>query len=266
MASAGDFWARIVGSLYFIPLFLGVIAGFPYAVFAGGIAIIWLAYEAARMLTGKQQKLRMALIWLLLVLPFFLAFVPLSSAAIALLWFSLFGISFFLNKQREPGFIGLLMLAAICLGVLLTKQDGHLILICLAAVISAGDIGAYFFGRLLGGPKLAPSISPSKTWTGAAGGLFCSLLVVLTLSFVLGASYSEPAGWGFAVLVCVFAQSGDLFESRVKRRLGIKDSSSFVPGHGGALDRFDGYLSVLPLIIGIDLIQYTPFWLRLSML
>ena len=100
MASAGDFWARIVGSLYFIPLFLGVIAGFPYAVFAGGIAIIWLAYEAARMLTGKQHTLRMALIWLLLVLPFFLAFAPLSSVAIALLWFSLFGISFFLNKQK----------------------------------------------------------------------------------------------------------------------------------------------------------------------
>ena len=88
MASAGDFWERIVGSLYFIPLFLGVIAGFPYAVFAGGIAI-WLAYEAARMLTGKQHTLRMALIWLMLVLPFFLAFAPLSGAAKALLWFSL---------------------------------------------------------------------------------------------------------------------------------------------------------------------------------
>ena len=158
------------------------------------------------------------------------------------------------------------MLAAICLGLLLTKEDGHLILICLAAVVSAGDIGAYVFGRLLGGPRLAPSISPSKTWTGAAGGLFCSLLVVLILSLVLGASLSEPAGWGFAVLVCIFAQTGDLFESRVKRRLGIKDSGSFVPGHGGALDRFDGYLSVLPLIIAVDFIQYTPFWLRLSKL
>ena len=266
MLSVGDFWARIFGSLYFIPLFLGVIAGFPYAVFAGGAAIIWLAYEAAWMLTGEQHKLRMALIWPLLVSPFFLAFAPLPSAAIVLLWSILFSVSFFLSKQREPGFIGLLMLAAICLGMLLTKQDGHLILIFLAAVISAGDIGAYFFGRLLGGPKLAPSISPSKTWTGAVGGLFCSLLVVLTLSFVLGVSFSEPVGWGFAVLVCVFAQSGDLFESHVKRRLGKKDSGSFVPGHGGALDRFDGYLSVLPLIIAIDLIQYTPFWLRLSML
>ena len=112
MASAGDFWARIVGSLYFIPLFLGVIAGFPYAVFAGGLAIVWLAYEAARMLTGELHTLRMALIWLILALPFFLAFVPLSNAAIALLWSILFGLSFFLNKQRELGFIGLLMLAA----------------------------------------------------------------------------------------------------------------------------------------------------------
>ena len=266
MAPAGDLWARIIGSLYFIPLFAGVIAGFPYAALAGGAAIIWLACEAARMLTGEQYTLRMALIWTLLVFPFFLAFAPLSTEVTVLLWSSLFVICFFLNKQREPGFIGLLMLAAICLGVLLTKQDGHLILICLAAVVSAGDIGAYIFGRLLGGPKLAPSISPSKTWIGAAGGLFCSLLVVLILSFVLGASLSEPAGWGFAILVCVFAQSGDLFESRVKRRLGIKDSGSFVPGHGGALDRFDGYLSVLPLIITIDFFHYTPFWLRLSTL
>ena len=83
---------------------------------------------------------------------------------------------------------------------------------------------------------------------------------------MLGASLSEPAGWAFAILVCVFAQSGDLFESRVKRRLGIKDSGSFVPGHGGALDRFDGYLSVLPLIITIDFFHYTPFWPRLSAL
>ena len=90
------------------------------------------------------------------------------------------------------------MLAAICLGVLLTKQDGHLILICLAAVVSAGDIGAYFFGRLLGGPKLAPSISPSKTWTGCWRSILF-IVVVLTLSFVLGASFSEPAGWGFAI-------------------------------------------------------------------
>ena len=92
MASVGDFWLRIIGSLYFVPLFLGVIAGFPYAVFAGGVAIIWLAYEAARMLTGEQHTLRMAVIWLLLVVPFFLAFAPLSNTAIALLW-SIFFIS-----------------------------------------------------------------------------------------------------------------------------------------------------------------------------
>ena len=264
MALAGDFRARFIGSLYFIPLVLGVVSGFPYAAAAGGVAIMWLAYEAALILAGRAAMLRVALIWLCLSLPFTLAFLPLAGEMKLLIWVGLFGIAYYLNSRREVGFVGLLMSASICLGMLLSKQDGHLILLCLAAVISAGDIGAYLFGRLLGGPKLAPSISPSKTFSGAVGGLFCSVLVVYFLSGLLCVSLSDPAGWGFAVLVSVLAQSGDLFESHLKRRLGIKDSGSFVPGHGGALDRFDGYLIVLPLIIFIDFVHYTPCWLRIS--
>ena len=263
MALAEDFRARVVGSLYFIPLILGIISGFPYAAVAGGVAIIWLAYEAAVILTGGLRSSRAALIWLFLILPFPLTFLELSRVLVFVIWVLLYGSAYFLNRKVEAGFIGLLMLASICLGILLSKQDGHLILLCLAAVISAGDIGAYLFGRLLGGPKLAPAISPSKTWSGAFGGLFCSLLVVWVLSVVLAVS-SDPAGWVFAVLVSVFAQSSDLFESGLKRRLGVKDSGSFVPGHGGALDRFDGYLSVLPLVVVVDLAHYTPFWLRIS--
>ena len=156
------------------------------------------------------------------------------------------------------------MLASASLGALLAKDDGHLVLICLAAVISAGDIGAYLAGRAFGGPKLAPKISPSKTWSGAVGGLACSLLVVGGLSGVLSSDLTELSGWAFALLVCVLAQSGDLFESRLKRRLGIKDSGSFVPGHGGALDRFDGYLSVLPVVMVADVVHFTPFWLQVS--
>jgi phosphatidate cytidylyltransferase len=264
MALTGDFRARIVGSLYFIPLLLGVISGFPYAVVAGGAVIIWLAYEAALILNAGLRTPRAVFIWFCLILPFPLPFLPLSGAQLLMIWLALYASAYFLNRQVQAGFVGLLMLASICLGIVLSKQDGHLILLFLAAVISAGDIGAYFFGRVLGGPKLAPKISPSKTWTGALGGLFCSLLVVFILSFVLGVSASEPAGWGLAILVSVFAQAGDLFESRLKRRLGIKDSGSFVPGHGGALDRFDGYLGVLPLVAVIDFVQYTPFWLRIS--
>ena len=264
MASIGDFRARIVGSLYFIPLILGIISGFPYAAVAGGAVIMWMAFEATLILTGDLRAPRATLIWLILILPFPLAFLPLSGTLCLLILIVLYGSVCFLNRQNEAGFIGLLMLASICLGIVLSKQDGHLILLCLAAVISAGDIGAYLFGRLFGGPKLAPAISPSKTWSGAIGGLLCSLLVVCILSVLLGVSFSEPAGWGFAILVSVFAQSGDLFESRMKRRLGIKDSGSFVPGHGGALDRFDGYLSVLPLVVVFDFVHYTPFWLRIS--
>ena len=264
MTSTGDFRARIVGSLYFIPLILGIISGYPYSAIAGGTVIMWLAFESALILSGGLRTPRAALIWLFLILPFPLAFLSLSGALCLAIWIGLFGGVYCLDRQGEPGFIGLLMLASICLGIVLSKQDGHLILLCLAAVISAGDIGAYFFGRLLGGPKLAPAISPSKTWSGAVGGLFCSLLVVCILSVVLGVPLTEPESWGFAVLVSVFAQLGDLFESRLKRRLGIKDSGSFVPGHGGALDRFDGYLSVLPLVVVVDFVHYTPFWLRIS--
>ena len=264
MGSAGDFQVRIVGTLYFIPFIFGVLSGFPYSAISGGLAIMWLAFEAVLILTGGLRTLRTALIWLFLILPFPLAFLPLDGTLCLVIWIVLYSSACVLNRRGEAGFIGLLMLASICLGIVLSKQDGHIILLCLAAVISAGDIGAYFFGRLLGGPKLAPAISPSKTWSGALGGLLCSLLVVCILSMVLGVSLSEPAGWGFAVLVSVFAQSGDLFESRLKRRLGIKDSGSLVPGHGGALDRFDGYLSVLPLVVIIDFVHYTPFWLRIS--
>ena len=264
MASIDDFRVRIVGSLYFVPLILGVISGFPFAAVAGGAVIVWLAFETTLMLAGGLRSPRAALICLFLILPFPLAFLPLSGTLCLLIWIGLYGSVCVLSRQVEAGFIGLLMLASICLGIVLSKQDGHLILLCLAAVISAGDIGAYLFGRLFGGPKLAPAISPSKTWSGAIGGLLCSLLVVCILSVLLGVSFFEPAGWGFAILVSVFAQSGDLFESRMKRRLGIKDSGSFVPGHGGALDRFDGYLSVLPLVVVFDFVHYTPFWLRIS--
>ena len=264
MASTGDFQRRIIGSFYFIPLFLGIMSGFPYAAVAGGAAIMWLAFEASLILTGALRTKRAALMWLFLILPYPLAFVSLSGSLIILIWLILYGGVHYLNRWREAGFLGLLMLASISLGMILSKQNGHLVLLCLATVISAGDIGAYLFGRLFGGPKLAPSISPSKTWTGAFGGLICSLVAVCILSFVLDVSLLEPAGWVSAVMVSVLAQLGDLFESRVKRRLGIKDSGSFVPGHGGALDRFDGYLSVLPLVFVSDFIHYTPFWLKIS--
>jgi len=119
-------------------------------------------------------------------------------------------------------------------------------------VVWASDIGAYAAGRLLGGPKLAPAISPGKTWSGALGGFAAAMLVGEIASQALW-----PGGVGRAALVAgvlgISAQAGDLMESAIKRRFGVKDSGRLIPGHGGLLDRLDGLLTAAPTAAAIAL-------------
>ena len=120
----------------------------------------------------------------------------------------------------------------------------------LVVVVWASDIGAYLTGRALGGPKLAPAISPGKTWAGAAGGLVGAALLGVGIALVHGLRHPGPPclarAAGLAVAVSVLGQAGDLAESWAKRRLGVKDSGRLIPGHGGLLDRLDAALAVLP--------------------
>lgn len=128
-------------------------------------------------------------------------------------------------------------------------------IVWLILVVAAADIGAYFAGRLIGGPKLWPAVSPKKTWSGALGGLACALLVGLAVAAV--------AGWGFwtiaalSVGVAIASQAGDLVESSVKRHFGIKDASQIIPGHGGVMDRLDGILGGLWLFALYDILGGT---------
>ena len=117
---------------------------------------------------------------------------------------------------------------------------------CCARYIIAGcDSAAYFVGRQIGGPKLWPRISPSKTISGSIGGLVASVGLTIVLADVFGFADRRDAlilGFGLGVL----AQSGDLLESAIKRCSNVKDSGSILPGHGGMLDRFDGYILAIP--------------------
>jgi phosphatidate cytidylyltransferase len=116
----------------------------------------------------------------------------------------------------------------------------------LLAVVWLTDIGAYAFGRAIGGIKLAPAISPNKTWAGALGGLLSGTLAGLVLLNVLGL----PVGTNAVVLsivVSVLTQIGDLFESALKRKFQVKDSGGLIPGHGGVMDRFDGLWAAAPI-------------------
>jgi phosphatidate cytidylyltransferase len=129
-------------------------------------------------------------------------------------------------------------------------------------VVWASDVGAYMAGRALGGPKLAPAISPNKTWSGALGGMGCALLVggACALAFTPGASLLAIAA--VVVLVGTASQAGDLLESAIKRHFKVKDTSSLIPGHGGLLDRLDGVLAAAPVaaLLSFMLGQGRPLW------
>ncbi|HET7315996.1 MAG TPA: phosphatidate cytidylyltransferase [Sphingomicrobium sp.] len=108
-------------------------------------------------------------------------------------------------------------------------------------VVWSTDIGAYFSGRAIGGPKLAPAISPGKTWAGFYGGIAAATILGLAWSLFVGLN---PILILLAPLFSAAAQGGDLFESWIKRRAGVKDSGKWLPGHGGVFDRLDGLLPV----------------------
>ena len=119
----------------------------------------------------------------------------------------------------------------------------------------AGDTAAYAGGTAIGGPKLAPTLSPRKTWAGAIAGLVCTLLVAAAYAYWVLAPAGRPVGLAAALAmgaaISVVGQVGDVSESVFKREVGLKDSSTLIPGHGGVLDRLDSLYFVLPVTAGL---------------
>jgi len=179
---------------------------------------------------------------------------------------------------------GFVYIAVAAYALLVMREYGLNLLLFVGAVIGT-DIGGYFAGRAVGGPKIAPRISPSKTWSGLIGGMVGAALAIVGVTWAWwiggvcdvfhplvptiegqakfafdgpchGYMAMPPIGYlvGSAAvtgpIIAIIAQSGDFFESWMKRRAGVKDSSSLIPGHGGVLDRLDGLLAVL-FVIGL---------------
>jgi len=147
-------------------------------------------------------------------------------------------------------YAGLLGMAPIALRN--DEQYGFLAIVFLFAVVWATDIVAYFVGRAVGGPKLAPRISPKKTWSGAIGGTLAAIAAALAVAMAAGLANIVALGL-LAAAASAFSQVGDLFESAVKRRFGAKDSSHLIPGHGGLMDRLDGFVAaaIVAAFIGL---------------
>lgn len=142
---------------------------------------------------------------------------------------------------------GSIYIAVASLTLVLLRQQGASEALFPVALVIATDVGAYFTGRTFGGPKIAPRISPSKTWSGLGGGMAASAVVAMLPALIWGprghAALLLPLA-GIGVVAATAAQAGDFFESWMKRRAGVKDSGRVIPGHGGLFDRVDGLLAV----------------------
>lgn len=147
-----------------------------------------------------------------------------------------------------PGML-YISISCLCAVWLRSEETGLVALVLLLLIVISTDIGAYLCGRVIGGPKLWPAVSPKKTWAGAIGALVASALAAGILAASMGLGIAGLVL--VAIPVSIASQLGDLLESTLKRRADVKDSGVIIPGHGGAFDRLDGFLAASPMLAGI---------------
>ncbi|MEJ0024351.1 MAG: phosphatidate cytidylyltransferase [Alphaproteobacteria bacterium] len=250
-----DLGPRLLSALSLIPLAVGAAAaGGPWLAAATASAVVALAWEWASM---SEPEAPMPAFWLTMAGA--LGAVMLASLGLALwglVWAGLMGLISAVRRfgaKRLGGALealgGVLYLAAPCVAFLWIRAYpaiGLFAALSLFAIIWAADGAAYFAGRLVGGPKLLPSLSANKTVAGLVGGLAAGALAGLAYGGLIGA---HGLAWLFVGLgVAGIGMAGDLFESMLKRRFGVKDASQLIPGHGGVLDRIDGLMAASLLV------------------
>lgn len=180
--------------------------------------------------------------------PFFLFWLA-AAAGIFYEWWKLTGASL---GWKFPGFVYAAIALAAPVVLRSDAEMGLAAVLWLFAVVWVSDIMAYFCGRLIGGPKLWPRVSPKKTWSGFIGGTAFSVAAATGVAAAFGAPSLLPVAI-VSLAAAVISQGGDLFESSLKRRFGVKDSGTLIPGHGGLMDRLDGFVlaGLFALALGV---------------
>lgn len=181
--------------------------------------------------------------------PWFTALVLLAAVIMGWEWARMCGNS---PKWLIAGVVYICIPSGILIWLRGDVSSGMITILWLFAVVWSADIAAYLFGRSIGGPKLAPRISPKKTWSGFFGGVTVATIVAGLFAVYWGESPVSLAIWG--AVVAIASQAGDLLESAIKRRFDVKDSSSLIPGHGGVLDRVDALVAGA---VAISILKYT---------
>jgi phosphatidate cytidylyltransferase len=247
---------RVGSALVLVPLATGTayLGGWPFALF-WSVAALGVFWEWSALVAGDRRRTLFMAGGAMLLVSFGLAAVGRFTAAVVVAAAAMIAAAP-LAPARHRGwaaggvpYAGAISIAPIALRS--DAEDGFVAVIFLFAIVWTTDIVAYFMGRLIGGPKLLPRVSPKKTWSGAISGLCAAVLAALAVAAAAGLSGLFAIALVAAALSCV-AQAGDLFESRLKRRFGAKDSSHLIPGHGGLMDRLDGFVfaAALAALIG----------------
>ena len=247
---------RVISVIVLVPPTLAIVYfGSPYfdalvLLVAGG-----LAYEWARLCGGGKVRPAGWAVLVLALLSVTAAIVGPDQVAVGLLAVGAVGI-YFSGRFEDGGkgawlAGGLFYVAIPCIACLWLRHDpdiGRANFFWLLGVVWVTDISAYVFGRTIGGPKLAPSISPHKTWAGLVGAVILAGLAGWALA--LGLNIPEAGLLGaFGAALAIIAQGGDFGESAVKRHFGVKNTGKLIPGHGGLMDRLDGLLIAAPVVM-----------------
>jgi phosphatidate cytidylyltransferase len=251
---------RVLTALALLAIFLCVLFLLPRPIAAAAFALIagLAAWEWAGLI-GARDVVRIGFGVLVMLSAFLLlgrsetAF-PILWIAAALFWLAVTPLWLW-RRWRLAGHtliayvVGWLLIVPTWAAMVALRDRNPWLLFAAMALVWVADIGAYFTGRAIGRTKLAPAISPGKTWEGVGGAVVVTLVYAVLAALVAGVPVTANWAWGpFLLLLTGISIVGDLFESMIKRQAGAKDSSNLLPGHGGILDRIDSQTSTLPLV------------------
>jgi phosphatidate cytidylyltransferase len=253
----GELVLRVCSALVLVPIAIGTayLGGWPFAVF-WGLAAMGVLWEWISLVARSDHRTVLMTGGASLALAVALVATGHLLAAVIVLAISTLGVAALAPAKWRTWiaagvpYAGALGVAPVVLRS--DSEDGFLAVIFLFAIVWTTDVVAYFSGRAIGGPKLMAQVSPKKTWSGAIGGTLAAVIVACILAKVMALSGLFAIAM-LAVMLSICAQGGDLFESFLKRRFGAKDSGHLIPGHGGLMDRLDGFItaSVVAALIGL---------------
>lgn len=256
-AGVNNLVLRIASAVVMAPLAVlaAYLGGWAFALFwtAAAIAVLW---EWITLVAGPHNRLMFSSCGSALVVAALLAWRERPVVAVFIVGLGAIAATIFAPRAQRAwitagiGYAGVLLLAP----MMLRGEDGlgFVALVLLFAIVWTTDIFGYFAGRAFGGPKLMPSVSPKKTWSGAIAGALGAMPVAVGVASLFG-DFNKPAIAGLALVLSVVSQSGDLLESHIKRHFGAKDASGLIPGHGGVMDRLDGFwtAALVACLIGL---------------